>query len=71
MKYCPKCRKKLIVKDFCVECGADLSEYLNDESQNTEEKIFNGTDISVLEKEAQKQLMNLRKTRNYLNDFLK
>lgn len=69
MKYCPKCRKKLIVKDFCVECGADLSEYLNDESQNTEEKIFNGTDISVLEKEAQKQLNELKKNKELLERF--
>ena len=29
MNFCPKCRKKLVVQDFCVECGADLSEYLN------------------------------------------
>lgn len=29
MNYCPKCRKKLVVEDFCVECGADLSEYLS------------------------------------------
>ena len=29
MNFCPKCRKKLVVQDFCVECGADLTEYLN------------------------------------------
>lgn len=31
MNFCPKCRHKLIVPDFCVECGSDLSEYLKQE----------------------------------------
>lgn len=34
MQYCPKCREKLIVEDFCVECGADLSEYISVDGDN-------------------------------------
>lgn len=33
MNFCPKCRHKLIVPDFCVECGADLGEYLKKENE--------------------------------------
>ena len=45
MHYCPKCRKKLVVPDFCVECGADLSEYLRmseGESTSAEDFEING-----------------------------
>lgn len=28
MNYCPKCGKKLVVHDFCVECGEDLFDYV-------------------------------------------
>ncbi len=46
MNFCPKCRKKLVVQDFCVECGADLSEFLNNDSSNDSLGAF---DFSVLQ----------------------
>ncbi|MBQ3015233.1 MAG: hypothetical protein IJD79_00475 [Clostridia bacterium] len=53
MNFCPKCRKKLVVQDFCVECGADLSQYLNASNQSESLDSF---DFSALEREAGKQL---------------
>ena len=55
MKFCPKCRSKLIVPDFCVECGADLSEYLKNETESTSGGL-GSIDFSAFESEAQKQL---------------
>ena len=52
MNFCPKCRKKLVVQDFCVECGADLSEYLN----NCTSDSLGGFDFSAMQNEANKQL---------------
>lgn len=69
MNYCPKCRKKLIVQDFCVECGTDLSEYLNNASQNISENIFGGADISALKKEAQKQLQEQQRLQKFKDEF--
>lgn len=46
MNFCPKCRKKLVVQDFCVECGADLTEFLNNDS-------LGSFDFSILEKAEQ------------------
>lgn len=56
MNFCPKCRKKLIVQDFCVECGADLSEYLKAEMSASASDSFDDFDMSSLENEAKKQL---------------
>lgn len=50
MNFCPKCRKRLVVQDFCVECGADLSEY-------TQKAASDGFDFAALEQEANRQLM--------------
>jgi len=52
MNFCPKCRKKLVVQDFCVECGADLSEYLNNGISNGSLDTF---DFSALEKAEQER----------------
>lgn len=46
MNFCPKCRKKLVVQDFCVECGADLSEYLSNDTSNDSNGAF---DFSLLQ----------------------
>lgn len=71
MKFCPKCRKKLVVQDFCVECGADLTEYLknasSDDGVNTD---LSGYDFSSMEIEAQKQLDEQIKKNEY-EDFCK
>ncbi len=54
MNFCPKCRKKLVVQDFCVECGADLSEYLN--GAPNADSSFDTFDFSVLQN-ANEQLI--------------
>lgn len=64
MNYCPKCRKKLVVQDFCVECGADLSAYIQQESGESVDG-FGGFDFSALEQEAKNQLAEQER----LNDF--
>ena len=46
MNFCPKCRKKLVVQDFCVECGADLSEFL---SNDTPSDSLGSFDFSALQ----------------------
>ena len=51
MNFCPKCRKKLVVQDFCVECGADLSEYLNNDSPSDS---FGSFDFSALQDASEK-----------------
>ena len=52
MNFCPKCRKKLVVQDFCVECGADLSEFLNGAS--SEGDSFGSFDFSALQNANEK-----------------
>ena len=64
MKYCPKCRNKLILPDFCVECGADLSEYLK-KSEESSFGSFGGIDFSSLESEAQRQLEEREKFKDF------
>lgn len=46
MNFCPKCRKKLVVQDFCVECGADLTEFLSNDSPSEDLDTF---DFSALQ----------------------
>lgn len=55
MNYCPKCRKKLVVQDFCVECGADLSAY-----QQQENSGIDSFDFSSLGGAAQQLRQQLR-----------
>jgi hypothetical protein len=55
MNYCPKCRKKLVVQDFCVECGADLSAY-----QQQENSGIDSFDFSSLGGAAQQLQQQLR-----------
>ncbi len=59
MNYCPKCRKKLVVQDFCIECGTDLKNYINDtDKKDTNNNVggFQGIDFSIFENEAKRQL---------------
>lgn len=56
MNYCPKCRKKLVVQDFCVECGADLSEYVN-QTEPASLGDLGSFEFSALEQEAARQLV--------------
>lgn len=66
MNFCPKCRKKLVVQDFCVECGADLSEYLNNDSPSDS---FGSFDFSALEVEAKKQLSEQEQIEKIKSEF--
>ena len=67
MNFCPKCRKRLVVQDFCVECGADLTEYLNAPSP-TEDGI-GSFDFSVMETEAKKQLSEQERINKIKEEF--
>lgn len=60
MNYCPKCRKKLVVQDFCVECGADLSAY-----QQQENSGIDSFDFSSLEREAKNQLAEQERLKDF------
>ena len=66
MKFCPKCRKKLVVQDFCVECGADLTEYLKIASSDDgiDESIA-AFDFSSMENAVKKQLNEQTKKDEY------
>ncbi|MBP3321512.1 MAG: leucine-rich repeat domain-containing protein [Clostridia bacterium] len=75
MNYCPKCRKKLIVEDFCVECGADLTEYVKKSSENVNTNNlsfggFAGFNFSAFESEAQKQLNEQQRLDRIAADFV-
>ena len=62
MNYCPKCHKKLVVPDFCVECGTDLKGYYGGS--------VNGVDYSSLENEAKKQLEEKEREERKKNEFV-
>lgn len=66
MNFCPKCRKKLVVQDFCVECGADLSEYLNQaDSVPSAADSLSSFDFSHLAAEAEAQLAEQEKLKDF------
>ena len=66
MNFCPKCRKKLVVPDFCVECGADLSEYLNpSDSASSPSGSLSSFDFSHLAAEAEAQLAEQEKLKDF------
>ena len=57
MKFCPECGVKLVSQKFCHECGANITKYLNGDTDSS-----NGLgsslnfDFSSLQSEAEEQL---------------